>query len=85
MQDLLPNYNRLKKIRVRMNMTQQEFADMLGKTQGNVWFYEAKDQMMPPEVAKKLIKEAAIRGYVVTYEDIYGKVEVESGSVQVQA
>ena len=62
--------NLIKAIRLRMGMTQQEFADMLGKTQGNVGHYELRDQMFPPEVAKKLIFEAAVRGHRVTYEDI---------------
>ena len=66
--------NRIKEIRLRMAMTQQEFADMLGKTQGNVGHYELRDQMFPPDVAKKLIFEAAVRGHRVTYEDIYGEV-----------
>ena len=67
--------NLIKAIRLRMGMTQQEFADMLGKTQGNVGHYELRDQMFPPEVAKKLIFEAAVRGHRVTYEDIYGAVD----------
>jgi transcriptional regulator with XRE-family HTH domain len=67
--------NLLKQIRLRMGMTQQEFADMLGITQGNVGHYELREQTMPPEGAKKLIAEAAGRGHRVTYEDIYGKVD----------
>jgi len=66
--------NRLKQIRLRMGMTQQQFADMLGITQGNVGHYESRDQTMMPEGAKRLIVEAALRGHLVTYEDIYGKV-----------
>ena len=57
-----------------MNMTQQEFADMLGISQGNVGHYELRDQVMPPHVARFLIMKAADRGHWVTYEDIYGKV-----------
>ena len=67
--------NLLKKIRLRMNMTQQEFADMLGVSQGNVGHYELREQTMPPDGARKLIHEAAIRGHWVTYEDIYGVVD----------
>lgn len=58
-----------------MNMTQQEFADMLGVSQGNVGHYELREQTMPPDGARKLIHEAAIRGHWVTYEDIYGAVQ----------
>lgn len=67
--------NRLKLIRLRMGMTQQEFADMLGITQGNVGHYELREQTMLPDGAKRLIHEAAIRGHRVTYEDIYGVVD----------
>ncbi len=68
--------NGIKRIRLCMGMTQQAFAHMLGCTQGNIGHYETRDQMVPPDVAKKLISEAAIRGSRVTYEDIYGKVDV---------
>ena len=67
--------NRLKQIRLRMGMTQQEFADMLGLSQGNVGHYELRDQVMPPNVARFLIMKAADRGHRVTYEDIYGVVD----------
>ena len=73
MQELLQP-NRLKQIRLRMGLTQQEFADMLGVTQGNVGHYELRGQTMPPEGAMRLIAEAAVRGHRVTYEDIYGVV-----------
>jgi transcriptional regulator with XRE-family HTH domain len=58
-----------------MGMTQQEFADMLGITQGNVGHYELREQTMLPDGARKLIAEAAVRGHRVSYEDIYGVVE----------
>jgi len=60
---------------LRMGLTQQEFADMLQITQGNVGHYELREQTMPPEGARKLIEEAAVRGHRVTYEDIYGAVD----------
>jgi putative transcriptional regulator len=66
--------NGIKQIRLGLGMTQQAFADMLGCSQGNVGHYELRAQMVPPEVAKKLIAEAAKRGSRVTYEDIYGVV-----------
>ena len=69
--------NKIKKIRLDLGMTQKTFADMLGCTQGNVGHYELRSQMVPPEVAKRLIREAAKRGSRITYEDIYGVVEVE--------
>lgn len=68
--------NRLKQIRLRMGLTQQQFADMLEISQGNVGHYELRGQTMPPEGAMRLIAEAAVRGHRVTYEDIYGAVIV---------
>lgn len=67
--------NGIKKIRLYLGMTQQAFADMMECTQGNVGHYELREQMVPPEVARKLIAEAAKRGSRVTYEDIYGVVD----------
>ena len=67
--------NGIKKIRTQLGMTQQVFADMMECTQGNVGHYELRAQMVPPEVARKLIAEAAKRGSRVTYEDIYGVVD----------
>jgi putative transcriptional regulator len=66
--------NGIKRIRLCLGLTQQAFADMLGCSQGNVGHYELREQMVPPEMARKLIAEAAKRGSVVTYEDIYGTV-----------
>jgi putative transcriptional regulator len=66
--------NGIKRIRLCMGLTQQQFADMLECSQGNIGHYELRDQMVPPETARKLIAEAAKRGSVVTYEDIYGAV-----------
>lgn len=67
--------NGIKRIRLCLGMTQQAFADMLECSQGNIGHYELRDQMVPPEVARKLIAEAAKRGSRVTYEDIYGTVD----------
>jgi putative transcriptional regulator len=66
--------NGIKRIRLCMGLTQQQFADMLECSQGNIGHYELRDQMVPPETARKLIAEAAKRGSRVTYEDIYGVV-----------
>lgn len=66
--------NGIKRIRLCMGMTQQQFADMLGCSQGNIGHYETRDQMVPPDMARKLIAEAAKRGSRVSYEDIYGVV-----------
>lgn len=63
--------NRIKTIRDRLQVTQTELAAGIGRSQGNVAFYE-KGQTVPPDVAKSLINFARDRGHVVTYTDIYG-------------
>lgn len=66
--------NRIKAIRERLGLTQTELAVALGKTQGNVGFYE-RGQTVPPEVAKRLICYASERGVVIGYTDVYGPPE----------
>lgn len=63
--------NRIKTIRDRLHVTQAELAAGLGRSQGNVAFYE-KGQTVPPDVAKSLIVFARAKGHEVTYMDIYG-------------
>lgn len=63
--------NCIKTIRARLQVTQTELAAGIGRSQGNVAFYE-KGQTVPPDVAKRLIAWARSLGHVVTYEDIYG-------------
>ena len=67
--------NRIKEIRLMMGMTQVQFAQMLGMTQGNVGHYENKDQAVPPDVARRLILEARSRGHVLSFSDVYGEVQ----------
>lgn len=52
-------------------MSQKDLALALGRTQGNVAFYE-RGQTVPPEVAKRLIAYAASHGLEIGYQDIYG-------------
>ncbi len=66
--------NRIKSIRDRLQVTQTELAAGIGRSQGNVAFYE-KGQTVPPDVAKSLIVFARERGHEVTYTDIYGPAE----------
>jgi putative transcriptional regulator len=63
--------NRIKSIRDRLQVTQAELAAGLGRSQGNVAFYE-KGQTMPPDVAKRLIVFARSKGHEVTFTDVYG-------------
>jgi transcriptional regulator with XRE-family HTH domain len=67
--------NRIREIRIMMGMTQVQFAQMLGMTQGNVGHYENKDQAVPPDVARRLILEARSRGHVLSFSDVYGEVQ----------
>lgn len=66
--------NRIREIRMMMGMTQVQFAQMLGMTQGNVGHYENKDQTVPPDVARRLILEARSRGHILSFSDVYGEV-----------
>lgn len=70
--------NRIREVRVMMGMTQVQFAQMLGMTQGNVGHYENKDQTVPPDVARRLILEARSRGHVLSFSDVYGEVGDEA-------
>lgn len=70
--------NRIREIRMMLGMTQAQFAQMLGMTQGNVGHYENKDQTVPPDVARRLILEARSRGHVLSYSDVYGEVGDEA-------
>jgi len=67
--------NAFAAIRDRLKVSQKEMADALGVSQGNVSFYEVKDQTVPPKVAKRLIAFARERGQAVSFEDIYGDPE----------
>lgn len=63
--------NYLKPIRLRLEMTQQAMADVLGCTQSNIGHYERQRQTLMPEVARKLIQVAHARGLVIGYDHIY--------------
>ena len=64
---------RIKEIRERLGMTQQELAHALGCTQGNVGHYE-RGQLFPPDRAKTLIQTAKKRGLSLTLDQVYGLV-----------
>lgn len=65
--------NNIKVIRERLGLTQAELAAGIGCTQGNVGHYENRGQMIPPEMARKLIRFAASKGLVLTFNDIYAE------------
>ena len=57
-------------IRERLGLTQTQIATELGCSQGNVSFYE-RGQMVPPDVAGRLIELARRRGHAITFDDVY--------------
>ena len=66
----------IKSIRERLGLTQSAFAEGIGCTQGNVGHYE-RGQTVPPEAAARVIAFAATRGLALTFDHIYGGVELE--------
>lgn len=62
--------NQVRQIRARLGLTQQELADQLGCTQGNVGHYE-RGQTVPPDVAKRLIDVASKRSLKITFDHVY--------------
>lgn len=53
-----------------LGATQQELADGLGMTQGNVSNYE-RGQTVPPDVAARLVAYAKARGVELSLDHIY--------------
>jgi putative transcriptional regulator len=66
-----PKVAPFRRIRDQLGKSQTDMAKALGMTQANVWFYENRDQTVPPEVAKKLIAYAKKHGMKLTYNNIY--------------
>lgn len=62
--------NPIQSIRQRLELTQQELADGIGVTQGNVSHYE-RGQTVMPAVAERLIRFARQRGHHISFDDIY--------------
>lgn len=63
--------NAIYSIRKQLGITQSALAEGIGVTQGNVSHYENGRQLVPPDVAGKLIRYAASRGLAVSYDQIY--------------
>jgi putative transcriptional regulator len=64
--------SRIKEIRERLGMTQAEFGDGIGCTQGNVGHYE-RGQVLMPDRAERVIELAAKRGLRLTLDQVYGR------------
>jgi putative transcriptional regulator len=69
--------NRIKSIRKLLEVTQQELADQMGCTQGNIGHYE-RQQGVPPAAAARLIECARARGLVITFDHVYGAAPLPS-------
>lgn len=70
-------------IRKRLAVSQAEIGAALGVGQSNVSFYE-RGQTVPPDIAKKLIEYAKGRGLELSFDHVYGAVELpEEQSVAV--
>lgn len=72
--------NNVKAIRDLLGITQTTLAEGMGCTQGNVGHYE-RGQTVPPEAAKRLIAYARSLGHDITFDHIYGSVEVSAATV----
>lgn len=67
--------NRIRRIRARLGVTQQAFADGISQTRVNVSYLE-RGQTVTPDTAKRLIAYAASLGVKLTYNQIYGDEEL---------
>lgn len=63
--------NHVKEIRLTLGLSQQALGRGIGCTQGNIFHYE-RGQMLPPDMAKRVIDFAATRGLPLTMGQIYG-------------
>lgn len=70
--------NTFAQIRARLGVTQESLAKALEMTQGNVSFYEKREQTVPPDVAGKLIEYAKSIGLELTYDMVYGATPLPS-------
>ena len=64
--------NNVSKIRRIFGLSQKDFGEAIGVTQGNVSHYEQGRQEMPPAVARRVIAAASERGLALRWDDIYG-------------
>lgn len=67
--------NRMRLIRARLGVTQEELAAGIGCTRPNVTYYE-RGQTMPPAAARRLIAYAESLGVSLSFDQIYGDEEL---------
>lgn len=67
----------LKSIRELLGVTQHAMAAGIGCTQGNIGHYE-RGQTLPPDMARKLIDFAGSLGVPLTFDHIYGSLQLPS-------
>lgn len=63
--------NNLKLIREQLGLTQSDFAELIGVSQGNVSHCELQRQEVSPDMARRVISAAKDRGVSVSFNDIY--------------
>ena len=63
--------NNLKSIREQLGLSQAEFGELLGVSQGNVSHCEQQKQEVSPDMARRVIAAAKEKGVEVTFDDIY--------------
>ncbi|ECI8027194.1 XRE family transcriptional regulator [Salmonella enterica subsp. enterica serovar Ramatgan] len=64
-------YNKIKKIRKSLGLSQADLAAELCVSQGLISNYERQINNVSPEVANKLISVALERGLTINFNDIY--------------
>lgn len=64
-------YNKIKKIRKSLGLSQADLAAELCVSQGLISNYERQINNVSPEVANKLISVALERGITINFNDIY--------------
>jgi DNA-binding transcriptional regulator YiaG len=65
--------NGIKHIRAQLGLSQTEFAQRTGMSQGNVSNYEVRDQAVPPRVAQRVIQLAKEMGFECSFDDVYSE------------
>lgn len=67
--------NRMRLIRARLGVTQEELSAGIGCTRGNIPHLE-RGQTITPGMARRLIAFASVLGVRLTYDQIYGDEEL---------